>query len=64
MEIEMLLALSMGLFALLALAVVFVPLGIALHAHRNAQRHWIRSAAIASARDELRPEREFAQSTQ
>ncbi len=60
----MLVILSMGLFALFALAVVFVPLGIALHAHRKAQHQWIRRSAMADTHVEVRPAREFAQSTQ
>ncbi len=60
----MLVALSMGLFALLALTVVFVPLGVALHAHRKAQRRWIRLTTPDELGVELRPEREYAASTQ
>ena len=36
----MILALSMSLFAVIALAVIFVPLGIALRSHWKAQHEW------------------------
>lgn len=53
MENQMLLALSIGLFAVLALAVVFVPLGIALRSHWIAQREWISRTSYEEAPDQV-----------